>query len=127
MVGVFSVLAEIDLHPVDRTGKDAAVAVVVVANRGGGVPSAVGGLIRGEDQRYRCLDATLTGLVAIKVERHRAPLCGAAAVVGELHAHLMGSMRDRRVGVDLEALQPEQVVAVGRAPVFDVQTPAGEG
>ena len=37
------------------------------------------------------------------------------------------SLRDRRVGLDLEALQAEQVVAVGRTPVFRVQAPAGEG
>src|SRR4051794_15507476 len=127
VVGVFCVLAEIDLHPVDRAGKDAGLAVVVVADRGCSVASDVGGLVRGEDQRHGCLDAALTGPVAVEVERDGAALGGATAVVGELHAHLVRSGRDRGVGLDLEALQAEQVVAIGRPPVLRVQAPAGEG
>src|SRR3954471_16177657 len=127
VVGVFCVLAEVDLHPVDSAGEDAGLAVVVVADRGGGVSSDVGGLVRGEDQRHGCLDAAFTGLVAVEVERDGAALCGAAAVVGELHPHLVRSGRDRGVGLDLEALQAEQVVAVGWTPILRVQAPAGEG
>src|SRR6476661_9563590 len=66
VVGVFCVLAEIDLHPVDRAGEDAALAFVVVADRGRGVSSDVGGLVRGEDQRHGCLDAAFTGLLAVE-------------------------------------------------------------
>src|SRR5690242_4016495 len=83
MVGVFGVAIEIDLDPVDGAGEHAAVAVVVVADRGGAVPSDVRGLVGGEDQRYGGVDATLSGLVAVEVERHGAALGGAAAVVGE--------------------------------------------
>src|SRR5437763_9237171 len=68
VVGVFCVLADIDLRPVDRAGEDAALAVVVIADRGRGVSSDVGGLVRREDQWHGCLDATLTGLVAVEVE-----------------------------------------------------------
>src|SRR3954468_1840112 len=74
VVGVFCVLAEIDLHPVDRAGEDAALAVVVVADRGRGVSSDVRGLVRGEDQRHGRIDASLTGLVAVEVERDGAAL-----------------------------------------------------
>src|SRR4051794_17311063 len=123
VVGVLCVLAEIDLHPVDRAGEDAALAVVVVADRGCGVSSDVGGLVRGEDQRHGCLDAALTSLAAVEVERHGAALGGAAAVVGKLHAHLVRSGRNHRAGLDLEALQGEQVVAIDRAPVFEVAVP----
>src|SRR4029453_18846137 len=74
VVGVFCVLAEIYLHPVDRAGKDAAVAVVVVADWGCGVSSHVGGLVRGEDQWHGCIDAALTDHVAVEVERNGAAL-----------------------------------------------------
>src|SRR6476619_1290807 len=40
VVGVFGALAEIDLHPVDRACEDAALALVVVADRGRAVSSA---------------------------------------------------------------------------------------
>src|SRR4029450_8840998 len=46
VVGVLSVLAEVDLHPVDRAGEDAALALVIVADRGGGIASDVRGLVR---------------------------------------------------------------------------------
>src|SRR3954451_9018239 len=45
VVGVVRVFAEVDLDPVDRAGEDAAFALVVVADRGRGVLSDVGGLI----------------------------------------------------------------------------------
>src|SRR4051794_37674548 len=65
VLGGFGVLAEIDLHPVDGAGEDAALAVVVVADRGCGVSSDVGGLVGGEDQRHGRVDAAFTGFVAV--------------------------------------------------------------
>ena len=102
-------------------------AFVVVADRGRGVAPDVGRLVRREDQRHGCLDAAFTHLRSVQVERDGAALGEAAAVVRELHPHLVRSRRDRGVALDLEALQAEQVVAVGRAPGFRVQAPAGEG
>src|SRR5215210_6749942 len=79
VVGVLCVLAEVDLHPVDRAGEDAALALVVIADRGRGVSSDVGGLVCGEEQRHGCADTALPGLGAVDVERDRAALGGAAA------------------------------------------------
>src|SRR6186713_2379979 len=118
VVGVLCVLPEVDLHPVDRAGEDAALAVVVIADRGSGVPSDVGGLVCGEDQRHGCVDAAFTGLVTVEVEADGAALGGPAAVVRELHAHLLRSGWDGGAALDLEALQTEQVVAVGWTPKF---------
>src|SRR3954447_3071083 len=126
VIGVVCVVAEVDLHPVDRTGEDAAFACVVVAHRGSAISSDICGLICGEDQRHGCLDAAFTGLVAVEIERDSAALRRAAAVIGELHPHLMRARRDRGVGLDLEALQAEQVVAVRRTATFCVQAPTGE-
>src|ERR1700759_99661 len=95
VVGVVCVPIEIDLDPVDGAGEDAAFAVVVVADRGCAVTSDVGGLVGGEDERPGGGDAALSVLVAIEVERHGAALARPAAVVGELHAHLVRSGCDR--------------------------------
>src|SRR6185436_6590976 len=80
-----------------------------------------------EDQRHGCLDAALAYLIAVEIERDRAALGETAAVVGELHPRLVRSGRDRPVGLDLEALQAEKVVAVRETPTLRVEAPAGEG
>src|SRR4029079_2190343 len=85
------------------------------------------GLVRREDQRHGYLYAPLTHLIAVEVEGDGAALAGPAAVVSELHPHLVRSGRDRGVGLDLEALQAEQVVAVLRTSILRVQAPAPEG
>ena len=64
---------------------------------------------------------------AVDVQLDVAALGETAAVVGELHPHLVRARRDRGIAFDLEALEAEQVVAVRRAPIFGVEAPAGEG
>ncbi len=49
VVGVLGVLAQVDLHPVDRAAEPAGVSGVVGADRGAGLPSDVRGLVGGED------------------------------------------------------------------------------
>src|SRR4029450_734495 len=80
VVGVLGVLAEVDLHPVDGAGEDAALAVVVVADGGTGVGSGAGALAPREAQRHGSLDAAFTHLVAVEVEGDAAALGGAPAV-----------------------------------------------
>src|SRR5207247_7937111 len=75
----------------------------------------------------RAFDTALADLVSVDVERHGAALGEPAAVVGELHPHLMLPGWDRRITLDLEALQAEQVVAVRRPALVCVEAPAGEG
>ena len=84
-------------------------------------------LVGGEDHRHGVLDATLADLVAVDVERDVAALGQSAAVVGELHADLVLAGGDGLLPVDLEALEAEEVVAVGRAPLVEVEAPAGVG
>jgi hypothetical protein len=50
----------------------------------------------------------------------------AAAVVVELHPHLVLTCGDLLAAFDLEPLQAEQVVAVGRAAFLGVDAPAAE-
>ena len=71
------------------------------------------------------LDATLADLVAVEVERHVAALGQTTAVVGELHADLVLAGGDGLLSVDLEALEAEEVVAVGRPAFVEVEAPAG--
>ena len=63
---------------------------------------------------------------AVDVEGDRAALGEAAAVVVELHPHLVVARGEVGVGVDLEVLDAEQVVAVGGLAVVDVERPAAE-
>jgi hypothetical protein len=65
-------------------------------------------------------------LGAVEVEGDVAALAEFSAVVGELHAHLVGARRDGRVAGDVGVLHAEQVVGVGRPAVLDVQAPAAE-
>ena len=93
---------------------------IVVADRGRGVAPHVGRLVRREEHRDGPVDTTL----ADPPRRHRAstvPPLPTAAVVGELHPHLVLARRDRLVTVDLELLQPEEVVTVGRLSVLRVE------
>ena len=99
---------------------------VVVAHRRAGVAADVARLVGGVDHRDGRLGAPVAALGAVDVERDVPALGQAAAVVGELHAHLMRAGRNRRVAVDLEALQPEQVVAVGRLALVQVERPTRE-
>src|SRR4029078_12494533 len=63
---------------------------------------------------------------AVEVEGDRAALREPAAVVRELHPDLVLSGGDRGLAIDLELLETEQVVAVGRAAILRVDGPAAE-
>ena len=117
MIGVLCVLAEVDLHPLDVAVEVRVGGVIVVADRCAAVAANVGLVVQGEDHRLRPVDAPLADLFAVDVEGDGAALGHAASVVGELHPHLVLAGRDLLVAFDLEALQAEQVVAVGRAAV----------
>src|SRR5215207_8623791 len=66
-------------------------------------------------------------MLPVDEERHRAAaLSQPTAVVGELQVHLVLARTDRALAVDLEALQAEEVVAVGKSPVTRVEREAAE-
>ena len=102
-----------------RPVKALSVAAVVVADGCGAVGADVEGLVGGEQHRH-CVASTLpcADLGAVEVEGDGAALAEAAAVVGELHPHLVVAGGDVGVAVDVEPLQAEQVVAVGGLPSF---------
>ena len=68
---------------------------VLVADAGAGVAADVGGLVAGEDHRNGCVDAAVADLVAVDVERDGRALGETAAVVVELHPHLVVARRER--------------------------------
>jgi hypothetical protein len=102
-VGVV-VVAGFDEDPVDGAGEGGPGAVVG-DDAGAGVLADVGGLVGGEPDRDRGLEATLGDLVALDEKCDGGAFGESAAVVGGLHAHLVGAGRDRVWGFD---------VAVGR-------------
>ena len=108
-------------------GELAVLRAVVVAHRRRGVRADVGRLVGGEEHRHRAVDAAVADLLAVEEERDVAALPEAAAVVGELHPHLVLAGGDLAVPVDLEPLQAEEVVAVRRLAVLDVEREAAEG
>src|SRR5215212_6480176 len=127
MVQVFGVVAQVDLDPAHPAGEGAVFGAIVVADRGTAVAADVGGLIRREQHRLGPRNAALADLLTINEQGDGAALGQPAAVVGELHPQLMLARRDRPVADDLEPLQPEQVVAIGRPATGGVQAPATEG
>ena len=64
--------------------------------------------------------------LAVDEERDVAALAEAATVVGELHPHLVLPAGIVPVAIDLEPLQAEEVVAVRRLAVRDVEREAAE-
>ena len=68
VVGVLRRRVDVELNPADRTG-EGAVRAVAVADRGRGVASHVGGLVRREEHRHRPLDAPLSDPLAVDEER----------------------------------------------------------
>src|SRR6478609_7593463 len=127
VVGVLGVLAEVDLDPLDLPAERELVHREVVADRGAAVRAEVGGLVAREEHGYGRIDPALAHLAAVEVERGRAALPEAAAVVGELDPDLVLAGRDRVLAVDLEALQAEEVVTERRPALLRVDAPAAEG
>src|SRR5262249_27377040 len=127
MVEVLGGLTDVDLHPVDRAVEDALAGVVVVADGRGRVASDVGGLVAREHERHGRADPALADGLTVDVQGDGSTLARAAAVVGELHPYLMPSVGYDAVRDDLEALQPDEVVAVAERAVFRIERPAAEG
>src|SRR4029079_16836452 len=77
-----------------------------------------------EEHRHGSLDTPLTRLLAVDIERDRAALAESSTVVVKLDAHLMRTGRNLLLALGVEALETEQVVAVLRPAVLDVEAPA---
>src|SRR6476469_665684 len=109
-VVVVVVGAEVDLDPVDLAGESAGFGGVVGADGCAGFVADVGGFVAGEDHWLGGGDAAGADGVAVVVEGDVAAFGEAAAVVGELHADLVGAGGDRFGGFGGELLDPEHVV-----------------
>src|SRR6185436_20497421 len=101
------VFLEIDLHPVDLAAELVAAGAVVRRNRRSGFLPDVAGLVAREDHRRGHLDTPFSVLLAVNVERDRAALGQAAAVVLELHAELMLAGREGLAALGEEAPDAE--------------------
>jgi hypothetical protein len=97
VVGVFGSLVDVALHPEDFAGELAVSLAVVVADGCRGVAANVGCLVSREDHGDCSVHAPLADLLPVEVERRGAALADAAAVVGELHPHLVLAGGDRAV------------------------------
>ena len=73
---------------------------VVVADAGAGVAADVGGLVTGEDHGDGGVEPTLADLVAVDVEGDGRAFGETAAVVGELHTHLVIAGSQHAVAFD---------------------------
>ena len=107
---VVVVVAEVDLYPVDPAGEPAGRWGVVGGDGGAGLVADVGGLVGGEDHRLGDLHAAGADVVSVVVQGDVASLGQSAAVVGELHPHLVGAFGDRRLGLGGELVDAEDVV-----------------
>ena len=86
----------------------------------------VAGLVGGEGHRLGLLDPALADGLAVVVQRDVAALGQTAAVVGELHPHLVLARGNRLVGGDEVVLDAEEVVAVLQLALVRVQRPAAD-
>src|SRR5262249_21214558 len=116
--------AGIELYPADLAGEvAAAIAWIVGRYRRSGFMADVARLLP-ECERFGLLDAPFPGLGAVDEQRHSPALRDAAAVVRELHPHLMRPGRNGLTPFDDRLLQAEEVVAILRFAVLRVQAPA---
>ena len=90
------------------------------------VDADVGRLVRREDIGLSLLDPPLGDGLSVHVEGRLATLAGSAAVIGEVEGDRRGTGRQGFGCGDGVALQPEEVVGVGRLAVLHVQRPAAE-
>src|SRR4029079_7039175 len=102
VVEVLGGFGDVDLPPLDGALEAALLRGVVVADGRGRVRTDVARLVGREDHRNRDFDAALAGPGGLGEDTDRAALAEAAAVVVELHAHLMGGGRNRGVALDVE-------------------------
>ena len=89
---------------------------IVVGDRRAELVAEIEALVAGERHRRGPLDAAFADRYAVDVQGDVSALAEPAAVVGELHAHLMGARRDGLRAVDVGLLEPEEVVAELRLP-----------
>ncbi len=118
------VLLEVDLHPVHFAAELVAGRPVVRRHWRAGLLADVAGLVSGERHRHGPLDAALADGLAVDVERHAAALGDTAAVVLELHPHLVIPGRDRLRRLDERHVDAEEVVAVLQLAALGVEAPA---
>src|SRR5690242_9114377 len=121
VVLVLGSLVDVDLDPAHFPGELAVPGAIVVANGRGAVGSHVTRLVAGEQHRHGSLDPSLSDLLPVDVEFHVAALAQTPAVVRELDPHLVLTGGQAFLAVDLELLQPEEVVTVRRPALVDVQ------
>jgi hypothetical protein len=119
--------ALIELHPVHGTGESAGLGCVVVAYRRGVIAADVEGLVPGEEHWDAGFLPGRTDLVSIDEEHGVAALGETIAVVCELDADLVRALGQRLSSGRLDQGQPQEVVAVGRDTVDQVEGPASEG
>src|SRR5215470_6575 len=117
---------DVDLDPLDPAGERAVPRAVIVADWRGAVAADIRRLVHREQKGLRSLEPTLPDLAPVEVQRHHPALPQPATVVAELHPHLMLARPDRLPARHLHTLQAEQVVAVHRPAVLEVQAPAAE-
>ncbi len=72
------------------------------------------------------LHPAFADFAAVDVECDRAALREAAAVIVELHPHLMRARRDRRGAFDRVAVHAVKVVAIFRLAALGVEAPAAD-
>src|ERR1700733_12177512 len=121
---VVSVVAKVELNPVDRSGESSGWRVG--RHRRSGVGTQVGGLVGGENEWLGGVHPSFSDLFCVVVERDVAAFRESSAVIGELHADLMRALRDLPRGLGGELLEPEQVVDEGRFAVFGIEAPAAK-
>ena len=122
MVGVPGAVAEVDLHPLHPTREMDLLGAKVIGDRCRRVAADIGGLIRREQHRDRCVHPPFTHPVAVDVERDVAAFAKASAVVGELDPHLMLPGGQRLFAVHLELLHARRSCSSKRGlTVVDVR------
>ena len=86
--------ADVELHPVDLPGEPTVSGRVVGCDGGARLLTDVSRLVGGEDHGMRGLHTAGADSRAVVEEGDVAALGQSAAVVGELHAHLVGTGRN---------------------------------
>src|ERR1700731_808945 len=109
---------QIELDPVNFAAESVAAWAVIRRDRRTFILADVAGLIAGVDHRDRHVQAAFAVFLAVHVQRDGTPFGQAAAVILELHAHLVFASGNRPCSLNEIYLPPREFVVVLELPIF---------
>src|SRR5271170_2116785 len=123
MIEIDRILSDIDFNPIHLAAELIIVGSVFIGHWRPGPEADIAGFVSGENKWLGLFHPALTTLLAVDVERGRAPFGKAAAIVRKLHPHFVLAGWNLVRTFDVVTLNSVEVVAVLQLATFGVKTP----